>query len=347
MLPSAAADTLLPRMGLGMAALGRPGYINLDRASVFGGASDPEQQQRSWDQMQRQANAVLDQLFHLCNSTDGTKVWIDCARSYGKSEEFVGDYLRNHPDTLDVVVSSKWGYTYVANGQVALPPGVPHEVKDHSVTNFEKQRLESEHTLRRDGTQSPCSTYLQLYQVHSATFESGILADTETHQALAQAKQEQGYRLGLSVSGPQQAEVIRAALKLRNPANQQNRLFDAVQCTWNILEQSAGEALLEAYEQAGWEIIIKEGLANGRALKVVERWAQKLGMAPDTLALAVILAQPFQPRVLSGAVTPEQLVSNWQALDVQLEESLVEKILRECRMESQEYWTERSALAWN
>ena len=29
----------LPRMGLGMAALGRPGYINLDRDSTFGSSS--------------------------------------------------------------------------------------------------------------------------------------------------------------------------------------------------------------------------------------------------------------------------------------------------------------------
>jgi aryl-alcohol dehydrogenase-like predicted oxidoreductase len=31
------------------------------------------------------------------------------------------------------------------------------------------------------------------------------------------------------------------------------------------------------------------------------------------LALAFILAQPFQPRVLSGAATPAQLESNWEA----------------------------------
>ncbi len=40
-------------------------------------------------------------------------------------------------------------------------------------------------------------------------------------------------------------------------------LFDSVQATWNLLEQSAGAALLEA-QQRGVSVIIKEGMANGR-----------------------------------------------------------------------------------
>ncbi len=40
-------------------------------------------------------------------------------------------------------------------------------------------------------------------------------------------------------------------------------LFNSVQATWNLLEQSAGPALLEA-QQRGMSVIIKEGMANGR-----------------------------------------------------------------------------------
>lgn len=32
----------------------------------------------------------------------------------------------------EVYVSSKWGYTYVADWNVELNEGEPHEVKDHS-----------------------------------------------------------------------------------------------------------------------------------------------------------------------------------------------------------------------
>ena len=91
----------LPRLGLGMAALGRPGYINLDRNAVFG--SDV----RTLDTMQTQANLVLDRLF---KNTD--LPWVDCARSYGLSEKFTSEFLRKNKIAPEkVYVSSKWGYS--------------------------------------------------------------------------------------------------------------------------------------------------------------------------------------------------------------------------------------------
>jgi aryl-alcohol dehydrogenase-like predicted oxidoreductase len=117
----------LPRLGLGMAALGRPGYINLNRDAVFGADG------RTLEKMQTQADLVLDMLFQMSQASASTP-WIDCARSYGLSEKFTGEYLRKRnvkPD--EVYVSSKWGYTYVADWNVTLDPGAPHEVKDHSI----------------------------------------------------------------------------------------------------------------------------------------------------------------------------------------------------------------------
>lgn len=93
----------LPRLGLGMAALGRPGYINLNRSSILGSDN------RNVATMQEQANVVMDRLFSL--SVDSI-AWLDCARSYGLSEKFVGEYLKsNHIKPDEVYVSSKWGYT--------------------------------------------------------------------------------------------------------------------------------------------------------------------------------------------------------------------------------------------
>ena len=144
----------LPRLGLGMAALGRPGYINLNRDSILG-------TDRPVEVMQQQADLVLDKLFALTSSP----TWLDCARSYGLSEKFVGEYLRRKKIPADqVYVSSKWGYStffgvrrgtkwipclfllflannftfifllaaYVADWKVSLDQGEPHEVKDHS-----------------------------------------------------------------------------------------------------------------------------------------------------------------------------------------------------------------------
>jgi len=101
------------------------------------------------------------------------------------------------------------------------------------------------------------------------------------------------------------------------------------------------------------DIIIKEGLANGRTLRndSIANYAKKLNCNADSLALGCILAQPFQPRVLSGAVTPEQLESNFKAGEIsktlKADPALLEAIMKDCIMESEAYWTDRSNLAWN
>jgi len=75
---------VIPRIGLGMAALGRPGYINLDRSTQIG-----EDRVRDVAYMQEKANHVLDKAMEI------GVTHFDCARSYGLSEKFVGDYLRS------------------------------------------------------------------------------------------------------------------------------------------------------------------------------------------------------------------------------------------------------------
>lgn len=57
-----------------------------------------------------------------------------------------------------------------------------------------------------------------------------------------------------------QADVIRRALEV--DVNGENP-FRVVQATWNLLEPSSGAALAEAHS-AGWDVIVKEVLANGR-----------------------------------------------------------------------------------
>lgn len=365
-----------------MAALGRPGYINLQR--------DSHLSSRTVEGMQRQANAVMDELFRQCrrlnDNEDGDGEgddgpgkyvpWLDCARSYGLSEKFVGEYLReNDVSPEDVYVSSKWGYTYVADWKVELGEGEPHEIKDHSLENFLKQVEETKENI---------GPYLNLYQVHSATFDSGILTDTRVHEALHRVCHvENGWNIGLSVSGPNQDEVIREALKIRvvasdgsgsnqkqPSAQQQRRLFDSVQCTFNILEQRPAEALIDAHA-ARMDIIIKEGLANGRALrhpKLLEL-SKALDCRPDQLALGAVLSQPFRPRVLSGAVSAEQLRSNLGsgyptataseengAGSKGVEEKLtssndgkeaLKQLMTSCCMDSEKYWKDRAELRWN
>jgi len=302
--PLGSTGLMVTPIGLGLAALGRPGYITLDRAKDLG--SD-----RSVAALEHRSHEVLSAAY------DAGIRYFDAARSYGFAERFLASWLRERglPPNA-VTVASKWGYTYVGDWQVDARV---HEVKDHSLAALRRQIEESRALL---------GEYLDLYQIHSATLESGVLDD---HAVLTElnALRAGGLTIGVSVSGPRQAAVIRRALAVSvdgvNP-------FQSVQATWNLLEPSAGPALAEAH-QAGWGVIIKEALANGR---LADR---------DQEAIAAALANPWVDVVLSGAVTEAQVRSNDGAIAVQL---LPDELaaLSKLAEPPDRYWKERSQLAW-
>ncbi len=192
-----------------------------------------------------------------------------------------------------------------------------------------------------------------MYQIHSATLESGVLDDRAVMAALARLRGE-GVRVGLSVSGPKQADVIRRALAVDVDGV---RLFQTVQASWNLLERSAGAALSEAHA-LGLGVIVKEGMANGRLAArgsatlsaareaALECVCVRLGAGRDALALAAILAEPWADVVLSGAATVEQLASNLHALDVNWDDEAAHA-LAVLVEEPAEYWTNRARLPWN
>ena len=77
-----------------------------------------------------------------------------------------------------------------------------------------------------------------------------------------------------------------------------------------------------------------------------------MDITTDQLALGAILAQPFRPRVLSGAVNGEQFQSNYQALYIaQIFEEhhpeLLTELMQKCKLDSNTYWADRAALSWN
>src|SRR5688572_2036479 len=110
-------------IGLGLAALGRPGYINIGHAADLGA-------ERDRDAMERAAHVVLDAAY------EGGVRYFDAARSYGMAEAFLASWLNRRGIAAgDVVIGSKWGYTYTANWRV---DAATHEVKDHSVGVFRR-----------------------------------------------------------------------------------------------------------------------------------------------------------------------------------------------------------------
>lgn len=311
-------------MGLGLAALGRPGYINLGHGQDL---------QKDYDvaRMEEQTHAMLDRAYAL-----GVRHF-DTAQSYGKAEIFLSEWLQKH-QPKDVFVSSKWGYYYTADWQINAKN---HEIKEHTIERLNAQWPESQARL---------DPYLKLYQIHSATFESGVFDNKEVIDRLFELKAE-GYQIGLSVSGTKQAEVVEAALQIEKEGKS---LFDSVQATYNILEQSAENSLLKARE-LGLKVIIKEGVANGRLTSrnneapfyhSLNQLAKKYDAGIDAIALAYILRKPFANMVLSGAATEKHLVSNIQAANFTLEKGDV-RILDDLKMEAQDYWEERGRLDWN
>ncbi|MFJ8023974.1 aldo/keto reductase [Streptomyces sp. NPDC096311] len=317
----ATATTPTCHIGLGLAAVGRPGYINLGRDHDLG-------EDRSVETLRARTHELLDAAY-----AQGVR-YFDAARSYGRSEEFLADWLKSRPDVDDVVIGSKWGYTYTADWTTDAEK---HEVKDHTLAMYERQRAETAALL---------GDRLDLYQIHSVTPDSPALTDKELHAKLAEAA-AQGLSVGFSTSGPAQAEAIRAALAVTVDGEP---LFRTVQSTYNVLETSAAPALAEAHD-AGLTVIVKEGMANGRlaaehAPDAVRAIAEETGLGADAVALALILRQPWAGVVLSGAATSAQLASNLHAAVVDLGEDQLTR-LAPLAEDPDVYWERRGQLPWH
>src|SRR6476469_3670531 len=127
------------RWALGTAVLGRPAYINT-------GSTDELPRHRDVESFRDNTFRVLDA------ATAAGVDWIDTARSYGRAEEFVGQWWRARAAAGAAwverapTISSKWGYRYVGDWN---PDADVHEVKDHSLERFEQQLALTRETLPR------------------------------------------------------------------------------------------------------------------------------------------------------------------------------------------------------
>jgi aryl-alcohol dehydrogenase-like predicted oxidoreductase len=308
---------VVSRIGLGLAALGRPAYITSGR--------DSDLPDRSVAGMRARTVSMLDAAYAA-----GIR-YFDAARSYGLAEDFLGGWLAR-PGHPDAVAGSKWGYRYTGEWRLDAER---QEVKEHSLAMFTAQLAE---------TRALLGDRLALYQVHSLTAESGLLGDRALLDALAGLRDE-GVIIGLTTSGPGQADTLRRALDATAGGRP---LFAAAQVTWNLLEPSVAPAAADA-AAAGWTILIKEALANGRLAPgdgpsgppaQITELAAARDVTADAIALAAALANPWAGVVLSGAVTSGQLHANLAALAVG----------RLPRLDLAEppdaYWRARSARPW-
>ncbi|WP_353827880.1 aldo/keto reductase [Agromyces sp. SYSU T0242] len=316
---SGAPEPALAPLGLGLAALGRPAYLTAGRDRDLGA-------DRSVTAMRARAHAMLDAAW------DRGIRFVDAARSYGRAEEFLGSWLTARPGRRPALaIESKWGYEYVGDWRM---DAAVHERKEHSLAMLDHQWPE---TLAALGG-AP-----DRYLVHSLTPESAVLADGVLLDRLRELAAS-GVSIGVSTSGPHQGDALDAARELPDSP------FATVQATWNLQEPSAGEALGRAHE-AGWFVVLKEVLANGRladgAGTAGEPHAAALaeadGQPLPALAVGAARSQPWADVVLSGAVTPAQLDAGLDARTP----SVAAGALAELARDPGDYWSDRGAREWS
>lgn len=312
-------------IGLGTAALGRPQYINVRQESC---------DNSNLDTFRKQSFQVLENAYNL-----GIR-YFDTAPGYGLAEELLLQWLQTKDDKT-IEVATKWGYTYTANFDAKAKI---HEVKEHSLSKLKEQWKFSKQLL----------PYLKVYQIHSATLETGVLENTPVLNELARLKNEKKLKIGITTTGTNQVELIKKALDI---IVDEKPLFDVFQVTYNFLDQSLLE-IIDDLKQQDKSIVIKEALANGRVFRnnnyphytkmysALENLAKKYNVGVDAIVLQYCSQTIPGSIVLSGASNTNQLDENLKVNSFSLSNDEVQ-LLNSFKITPEFYWTERKQLQWN
>jgi aryl-alcohol dehydrogenase-like predicted oxidoreductase len=312
-------------IALGTAAIGRPQYINIRQENT------PE---FSLDAFRQKGLSVLNAAY------DHGVRYFDTAPGYGMAEQLVLDWVLEKQDP-SIEVATKWGYTYTANFD---PKATQHEVKEHSLAKLNEQWEQSQQLL----------PWLTTYQIHSATFETGVLENQAILQRLAELKSTHHLLIGLTTSGSNQGEVLKKSMDIEVDGTP---LFDVFQVTYNVFDQSLADLAHQFFAEKK-RLIIKEALANGRifpnnsyphyqkAYQLLNELALKYEVGVDAIALRFCIDSIPVFKVLSGASNNHHLLDNLKANEVKLEENDL-AALKGFAISTEAYWKERKQLGWN
>jgi aryl-alcohol dehydrogenase-like predicted oxidoreductase len=313
------------KLGLGTAALGRPQYINVRQNNNI---------KHDLETFRKHSFQVLENAYN-----SGIR-YFDTAPGYGLAEGLVLEWLKTKNDKT-IKIATKWGYTYTANFDTNA---TIHEVKEHSLAKLNEQWGYSKQLL----------PYLKVYQIHSATIETGVLENTEVLAQLAFLKKTHHLKIGLTTTGTNQVEVLKKALEILVDGEP---IFDLFQVTYNFLDQSLKEMLAELIRQ-NKTIVIKEALANGRVFRnpryplykemysVLDNLSKKYNVGIDAISLKYCEQTIPDSIVLSGASNTKQLKENLKMNSFSISIDDIE-ILSSFKTDSKFYWEERKKLQWN
>lgn len=309
------------KIGFGTAAIGRPLYINIK--------NKPTSNDFDLDSFKKKGIEVLEYAYKM-----GIRHF-DTAPNYGMAEEILLKWVKKKNDP-NIIVSSKWGYRYIANFN---PNAVEHEHKEHSLNRLEEQWKFTKQFLPQ----------LHYYQIHSATLDTGILDNQEVLNRLTEFKEANDVKIGITVTGHNQKEVLEKALALD--------IFDSYQATYNVIEQDLYE-IINHLTNLGKAVIIKEAMANGRIFPndkyphyksmydYLGELALKYNVGIDAVALRFCNETLPDTMVLSGAASISQVEENLKANGFSLDTEEIRK-LQSFQVRSEDYWKERKRLEWN
>lgn len=312
-------------IGLGTAAIGRPMYINIRH--------EKPRVDLSLAEFRENGLRILDDAY------DKGVRFFDASPGYGLAESLLIEWLRQKNDP-DIVVSTKWGLSYVADFHI---DATVHEIKEHSLEKLNQQWEFSKKLLPN----------LKIYQIHSATLDTGVLDNIAILQRLHQIRREYNISIGLTTTGANQVEVLKKAIDIEI---ENEPLFNSFQSTYNIMEQSILQ-LKEIFLGSNRQLIIKESLANGRLIpnksfnkhnelyKYMTKLADKYNVGADSIPIRFCIDSFPEAVTLSGASGADQLQSNLTAKTFKLQMEEMD-LLRSYKIDSAMYWDERKQLSW-
>ena len=315
----------MENIGLGTAAIGRPIYINIRHEKPRVDLSMPE--------FIKNGIRILDDAY------DKGVRFFDASPGYGLAESLLIQWLHQKNDP-DIIVATKWGLSYAADFDINASV---HEIKEHSLEKLNAQWEFSRKLLPN----------LKIYQIHSATLDTGVLDNKPILQRLHEIKKEYNIIIGLTSTGVNQVEVLKKAVDIEI---ENEPLFTSFQSTYNIMEQSILQ-LKEMFLNNSRQLIVKESLANGRLMpntsfkehdglyKHITKLADKYSVGADAVAIRFCMDSFPDAVTLSGASSAEQLESNLAAKTFKLQKEEIE-LLSTYKIDPILYWGERKQLSW-
>ena len=315
----------MENIGLGTAAIGRPIYINIRH--------EKPRVDLSLEEFRKKGVRILDDAY------DKGVRFFDASPGYGLAESLLIEWLLKNNDP-DIIVATKWGFSYAADFDINA---AVHEIKEHSLEKLNEQWEFSRKLLPN----------LKIYQIHSATLDTGVLDNKAILQRLHQIKKEYNIIIGLTTTGVNQVEVLKKGIDIEI---ENEPLFSSFQSTYNIMEQSILQ-LKEIFLNTSRQLIIKESLANGRLIpnttfkehnglyKSITKLADKYNVGADAIAIRFCIDSFPDAVSLSGASSANQLQSNLAAKTFKLQKEEME-LLSSYEIDPIMYWGERKQLSW-